>query len=121
MAEHNLLGKKGENEAVRYLEDQGYLILHRNWRSGRKELDIVAKRNGELIVAEVKTRRDTDFALPQDAVNEMKIRRIVAAADVYIKKYELDNPVRFDIITIVGVCPPFAIEHIEGAFLPPVW
>lgn len=121
MAEHNLLGKTGENEAVSYLEKHGYVILHRNWRSGKNELDIVAEKDCELIVAEVKTRRNSNFALPQDAVNELKTRRIVAAADVYIKKFEIDHPVRFDIITIVGTCPPFTIEHLEGAFLPPIW
>ena len=50
MAAHNELGKEGEDEAVRYLETKGYRICHRNWRSGRKELDIVAEHQGELIV-----------------------------------------------------------------------
>lgn len=121
MAEHNLLGKNGENVAAEFLAGQGYAILHRNWRSGRKELDIVARKDGEIIVIEVKTRRDTDFALPQDAVSPLKIRRIVAATDVYLKKFRIDNPVRFDIITVVGSSTPFKIEHIENAFIPPVW
>lgn len=121
MAEHNTLGNLGENEAALYLNRHGYTILHRNWRCGKKELDIVAEKDNELIIIEVKTRRDTAFLLPQDAVNELKIRRIVAAGDTYIKKYRIDNPVRFDIITVVGFCAPFTIEHIKGAFLPPVW
>ena len=49
MAAHNELGKEGEDEAVRYLEARGYRICHRNWRSGRKELDIVAEHQGELL------------------------------------------------------------------------
>lgn len=121
MAEHNLLGRSGEEAAVDFLAAKGYVILHRNWRSGRKELDIVARQGGEVVVVEVKTRRNADFAAPEDAVGPLKIRRIVAATDVYLKRYGIDNPVRFDILTVVGERPPFRIEHIEDAFLPPVW
>ena len=70
MAEHNLLGKAGEDAAVDYLERHDYVIRHRNWRKGHFELDIVAAKNGELIIVEVKTRSDTDFALPQDTKNQ---------------------------------------------------
>lgn len=80
MAEHNLLGKAGEDAAVDYLERHDYVIRHRNWRKGHFELDIVAAKNGELIIVEVKTRSDTDFALPQDAVTPQKIRRTVIAS-----------------------------------------
>lgn len=54
MAEHNLLGKAGEDAAVDYLERHDYVIRHRNWRKGHFELDIVAAKNGELIIVEVK-------------------------------------------------------------------
>lgn len=121
MAEHNILGTFGEEEAAIYLESNKYIIRHRNWRSGKKELDIIAEKDGELIVAEVKTRRDTQFATPQDAVDGRKIRRIVAATDAYLRKFCLDLPVRFDIITIVGSENDYIIEHIKEAFYPPVW
>ena len=55
MAEHNELGKAGENAAVAYLEEHGYLIRHRNWRKGHFELDIVAAKENELVIVEVKT------------------------------------------------------------------
>ena len=48
MAEHNDLGKSGENAAVAYLEQKGYLIRDRNWRRGHFELDIVAAKDNEL-------------------------------------------------------------------------
>ena len=50
MAIHNELGKTGEETAIRFLQEKGYRIRHRNWRSGKKELDIVAEHKGELIV-----------------------------------------------------------------------
>lgn len=121
MAKHNELGKAGEEEAALYLENEGYTICHRNWHSGRRELDIVARKDNELIVVEVKTRRNDEFGNPEEAVTGRKIRSIVASTDVYLKKFGIDLPVRFDIITVVGTKPPFQIEHIREAFFPPIW
>lgn len=121
MAEHNEFGKEGEEEAAAYLIDKGYSIRHRNWHCGKKELDIVAEYRNELIVIEVKTRKNTRFGNPEDAVTDKKIRRIIASTDVYLRKFSVDLPVRFDIITLVGEKAPFTIEHIEEAFYPPIW
>jgi len=117
MAKHNDLGKAGENAAAAYLEKEDYLIRHRNWRKGHFELDIVAAKDNELVVVEVKTRSNTEFAQPEDAVDVPKIRRTVRAADTYIKLFQIDIPVRFDIITVVGENGNFEIEHIKKAFL----
>lgn len=121
MSEHYDLGRQGEYEAVQYLENKGYYIMHRNWRSGKRELDIVARDGNEVAFVEVKTRRNTNFGRPEEAVDNRKIRRIVASADAYVRKYAVDLPIRFDIITVVGAEPPFEIEHIPDAFLPPIW
>lgn len=118
MAMHNQLGKAGEDAAVAYLERQGYLIRHRNWHKNRLELDIVAVKDGMLVVVEVKTRRTTDHQEPEEAVNWQKVRHIVVAADAYIKHFSLDCPVRFDIVTVVGTEDNFSIHHIEDAFYP---
>lgn len=121
MAGHNELGRNGEAEAAAYLEAQGYIIRHRNWRSGKKELDLVAEKDGVLVVVEVKTRRNLEYGLPEDAVDERKIRRIVSSTDTYLRTFGLDLPVRFDIITLTGTQAPFHLKHIRDAFLPPVW
>ena len=101
--------------------EEDYLIRHRNWRKGHFELDIVAAKDNELVVVEVKTRSNTEFAQPEDAVDVPKIRRTVRAADTYIKLFQIDIPVRFDIITVVGENGNFEIEHIKEAFLPPLF
>lgn len=119
MAEHNELGRTGEDDAVDYLMQEGYRILDRNWRSGHKELDIVAEQDGVLVVVEVKTRRDARYGKPEDAVSPMKIRRIVLAADAYVRLHRIDLPVRFDIITVLG--PGHSLNHIIDAFRSPVW
>ena len=77
MASHNELGKEGENAAVKYLLEKGYEIRHRNWHSGHRDLDIVAQKDGELVIVEVKTRSDACFGQPEDAVDRRKIRSIV--------------------------------------------
>ncbi|MDO4162768.1 MAG: YraN family protein [Bacteroides sp.] len=121
MAAHNTLGKAGEDAAVAYLEQNGYEICDRNWRKNHLELDIVAQKDGELIVVEVKTRSNTDYKEPQEAVDWKKIRRIVIAADAYVKHFCIDAPIRFDIITAVGDKEHLKIEHIEDAFYPPMF
>lgn len=119
MAEQNDLGKDGEARARDYLIRQGYTILHTNWRWHHYELDIVAMKEGELIVVEVKTRSEDYLLSPEEAVDNKKIRRIVAAADAYVRFFNLEMPVRFDIITLVKGKEGFQIEHIDDAFYAP--
>ena len=119
MAGHNDLGRIGEDDAADYLVREGYRIIDRNWRSGHKELDIVAERDGVLVIVEVKTRRDARFGKPEDAVSMPKIRRIVLAADAYVRLNRIDLPVRFDIITVLG--QNRRVNHIVDAFRSPIW
>ena len=76
-----ILGKAGEDAAVEYLTRKGYIIRDRNWRKNRLELDIVATKDDIIAFVEVKTRRNTDFREPHEAVDWKKIRHIVVAAD----------------------------------------
>ena len=121
MAKHNDFGHEGEEVAVEYLRSKGYEICHRNWMSGQKELDIVAKKDGMLVIIEVKTRANSYFNAPEDSVNEKKIRNIVHAAEDYIFTHDLMMETRFDIVSVIpNGHGGFSVEHIEDAFLPPV-
>jgi len=120
MAEHNVLGKEGEAAALNYLEENGYHILHTNWRFGSLELDIIAQTEDELVIIEVKTRSGGSITNPEDAITNQKIKHIITATDYYIKYFNIDLPARFDIISVVGNPPNFEIDHIEDAFYPPV-
>ena len=117
MAQHNELGKEGEKLAVEYLQKNGYLIVEKNYRFLKAEVDIIAKKEGTLAVVEVKTRSTTYFGNPQDFVNPKKIKLLVIAIDDYVTKNDLDVEIRFDIIAIIKQRSEFVIEHIEDAFL----
>lgn len=118
MAEHNDLGKMGEDIAVNYLIEKGYEILERNWRNKHKEIDIVAKDGGTLVIVEVKTRQSAGFGEPDMAVTRQKQRCLVYAANAYVFSKRLDLDIRFDIISIVFNQGNPQIDHIEDAFLP---
>ena len=116
MAEHNDLGKLGEELAVEFLQKAGYLILETNWTFQKAELDIIAQKENILAVIEVKTRSSIEFGLPQDFVKPQKIQLLVKAINEYVTVNELDVEVRFDIIAIHKEASNFNIEHIEEAF-----
>lgn len=116
MAEHNELGKKGEQLAIDYLQKRGYIIRDKNWYYQKAEVDIIAQKGNTLAIVEVKTRSGTDFGNPQDFVNPKKIKLLVGAVDAYVNENNLDIEVRFDIIAIVKNGTGFDIEHLEDAF-----
>ena len=117
MIEPHELGKLGEELAVNYLIDNGYQILERNWRSGHKEIDIIALKDGVLAIVEVKTRKSDDYGEPEIAVGITKQRMLIWAADAYVRYKNLNVDVRFDIISIVISDTEPEIEHIEDAFI----
>ncbi len=118
MAQHNLLGNKGEMLASRYLLDKGYAVRHHNWRSGHKEIDIIAQQRDILVFVEVKSRTSEEFGNAYDAVDNKKIKLLISAAQAYLQKSHIDLKFRFDIITVIGNNEPYRIEHIEDAFYP---
>lgn len=120
MALHNELGKSGEAAALEYLLERKYRILHTNWQLGRLEVDIIAQTEDEIVFIEVKTRSAGSIINPEDAVTNQKIRHLIAAADAYIRYFDIELSPRFDIISVIGNSPNFEIDHIEDAFYPPV-
>ena len=116
MAQHNELGKKGEQLAVDFLLKNNYTIIERNYRFDKAEVDIIAQKAEILAIVEVKTRSTTDFGNPQDFVKPKQIKNLVKAVDEYVNVNDLDVEVRFDIIAIVKQNKGFKIEHLENAF-----
>ena len=107
------VGNRGEDIAAAYLEAIGYRILHRNYRFGRLELDLVCYEppgdglnvvpgQGEIVFAEVKTRSGLGFGRPEEAISETKRRRIAQAAQAWLREQGMEQAsCRFDVIAVV--------------------
>ncbi len=120
MAAHNELGKRGEELAADYLREKGYRILETNWRFGRNELDLIARKDQYLVVIEVKTRYSNVVVEPEMAVTREKQRAIIRSANAYVKIRRWKQETRFDIISIVMNETQQKITHIQDAFSPMV-
>lgn len=110
------LGETGEQIAARYLEEQGCVILDRHYRKEHKEVDIIALDHGELAVIEVKTRTNEDYFTAEQAVDHHKRQNIIRVANNYVRRYHRTEPLRFDIIAIVGSGATAEIRHTKNAF-----
>lgn len=102
MAAHNELGKWGEELAVGYLQQASYTIIERDWKSGRRDIDIIAHDGSEIVFIEVKTRRSDYFGTPIEAVDWKKRKNLVQAINHYIKTNGITQRCRFDVISIIG-------------------
>jgi putative endonuclease len=100
MAVHNLLGKKGELMAAEYLQQQGFSILHRNWRHSHYEIDIIAVKGRILHFVEVKIRSSKAFGLPEENVTKRKFKSLLNAADEFLFQNQQYQHVQYDILAI---------------------
>lgn len=106
-------GKYGEEKAIRYLSNNGYRIVEKNYRNTFGEIDIVAREDDTIVFIEVKTRNISSYGPPEAAVDLRKQHRICKVAAGYINEKKLsDQPVRFDVVSISGI----KIELIKDAF-----
>ena len=123
MAEHNDLGKWGEDVALAYLLDQGYRLLDRNWHQGHRDLDLIMQQADTLVIVDVRTRRNNLFMDPEQTVDALKMLSLSKAANAYIRLHRISLNIRFDIVAITGTpSSDFTINHIEDAFYPPaIW
>ena len=118
MSKHIEKGIDGEKLAVQHLRGKGYEILHTNWKHGKAEVDIVAEKEGLIIIAEVKTRATDYFGAPEEAVHKQKERMLVKAAEAYLETNNIDKEIRYDVISIVLNDKQTKIDHIEDAIYP---
>ena len=117
MSKHSKIGIKGEQIAANFLLNKGYIILHNNWRSGKKEIDIIAHKEDVLVIVEIKTRTSLDFGFPEEAVTRKKQSFLKSAAAVFIEGNPQYPIIRFDIISIMMDGDQVKeIVHFEEAF-----
>jgi len=117
MFKHKETGIKGEQIAVNFLINNNYAILFRNWRFGKKEVDIIAHKDDILVFIEVRTRRNFDFGFPEEAVNTQKQGFLKLAAEAFVDANPQYTQIRFDILSILLERDNVKeILHFEDAF-----
>ena len=111
------LGELGELIAARWLQRQGWTIVARRFRSGHRDLDLVARRADEVAFVEVKARRSLGAADPVEAVGWRKRRELVRSATVWIDRHGRPGEAyRFDVIGVLVEARRVRIRHVEHAF-----
>ncbi|RYF88459.1 MAG: hypothetical protein EOO03_08370 [Chitinophagaceae bacterium] len=100
MARHNSIGTEGEKLAAIYLAQQGYDILHKNWRHGHWEVDIIASKKNRLHIVEVKTRTSLAFGHPEENMSKHKMKSLMNAAEEYMYQHPQWTQLQFDVLAI---------------------
>jgi putative endonuclease len=116
-AERQVFGETGERIAERWLKRHGWRIMQRRFRSGHRDIDLIAEKDGTVAFVEVKARRATLFGDPVEAVNWRKRRELTRSAQVWISRHgRSGDAYRFDVIGVL-ICDDGArVRHVENAF-----
>lgn len=108
-------GNYGERLAIEYLVNNGWKIIEQNYNTNIGEIDIIALDNDYLVFVEVKSRNSLKYGYPYEAVNKIKINKIINTALQYIVvKNIVNRQIRFDIIEVY--LKENRINHYENAF-----
>jgi putative endonuclease len=111
------IGRSGEEAAVAFLKKKGFRIMETNYRVAGAEVDIIALSGRILCFIEVKTRKSSDYGLPEAFVTPAKQRKIIRAAKFFsTRKANCEYLVRFDVISIISDENGMAFDHLENAF-----
>ena len=120
MAQHNQLGKAGEKEAMEFLIKQGLTIRETNWRMEKLEIDIIAQNDMVLHIVEVKTRSNDANFDPMRAITNAKRQHMVNSANGYIRYYQLQCEIQYDVIILIGNEGNFKLEYYPDLFVPKI-
>ncbi len=100
MAKHLETGKQGEDMAAAWLTEQGFELLHRNWKHSYYELDAVASKEGILHFIEVKTRTTDTYGYPEEGVTPKKLQRLMNAGEEFLHQHPQWKRIQYDILSI---------------------
>jgi putative endonuclease len=111
-------GKRGEALAEEYLKRKGFQIIRKNYRSGHKEIDLIAKEGNTIVFVEVKASSSKSFGAPHERVDLRKQRNLIDAANDFIQKEDTaDCDFRFDVLAITYRKGKEDVDHIKNAFM----
>ena len=117
---NNAMGAVGETKAAEYLMRHGYKILEKNFKCRSGEIDLIARKDNFVVFAEVKFRKNADFAEAKEFVTYAKQQRIIKTAMLWLSTHECDLQPRFDVIEVYptkSFLTPYRINHLENAFM----
>lgn len=112
------IGQQGESCAYDFYVKNNYTILERNWVFGHLEIDLIARNHNTIVFCEVKARSSNPLVSPQEAVNKLKQRNIIRAANNYICRNGITLEARFDIISVWIKGEEVTMEHLADAYTP---
>ena len=116
-AARQAFGEIGERIAERWLRRQGWRVVQRRFRNGRRDIDLVVERDGTVAFVEVKARRGAGFGGPVEAVNWRKQRELARSAHVWIDRHGREREsYRFDVIGVLVDGDRVRVRHVENAF-----
>jgi putative endonuclease len=118
MTEKQNFGRRGEQLALAFYQENQYTILEKNWQSNHLEVDLIVKNEEYIVFCEVKTRSGIVLVEPQASVTPQKQRNLIHAANHYVLKHRINLEVRFDVIAIILNGEEHTLEHIPFAFMP---
>ena len=116
MAKHNEIGLQGEALAVDYFASKGYELIHKNWRKGHWEIDLIMHKNNILHIIEVKTRTNDKYGYPEDEVTVSKFKYLTSAAEAFLFLNPQWQRIQFDILSIT-LKPEIKYFLIEDVYL----
>ena len=118
MAQHNAIGKLGEEKAKEYLEKQGYKIIDKNWKTKRAEIDLVAQKKNVLAIVEVRSTVGEQYGTPEETLDPQKQWKLRHNAKAYVAYRKYNGLYRIDAVCVVfrgdGSEIPFRLTHYEN-------
>ncbi|MCG8473901.1 MAG: YraN family protein [Cytophagales bacterium] len=108
-------GDRGERIALNYLKSKGFSLLEKQYRYGRKEIDLIVSKEQLLVFAEIKSRKNNHFGYPEASVDFRKQEAIWEVAACYLEQHPWAGDIRYDIIAVT-FSPKLEIVHFEDAF-----
>ncbi|NOQ22895.1 MAG: YraN family protein [Candidatus Aegiribacteria sp.] len=113
------VSRKAESFVCRWLEERGWNIEARNYRTRRSEIDIVAKKEDVLSFVEVKFASDSSATITLGKIDSTKQARIVHAASAYLSAKPPSGQIRFDVAVVRGSSMNLRMDiYLEDAFRP---
>jgi len=109
-------GQIAENEACKFLQQNGLKLVEKNYRCRTGEIDLIMQDKEELVFVEVRYRTKSDYGSALDSVDQNKIQKVISAASHYVSKHQPDLPMRFDVIGFDASYKPKWVTNAFSAF-----